>query len=38
MDFSTADAVALAVRAFGFVSGDAALVERLLDGAEHDQP
>jgi hypothetical protein len=37
MDFSTADAVTLAVRAFGFVSGDAAFVKRLLAGSDHTE-
>jgi hypothetical protein len=34
VDLSIADAVTLAVRAFGFVSGDATLLENLLAGAD----
>lgn len=36
LDYSTADALALGVRAFGYLSGDAALVDRLLAGEHRD--
>jgi hypothetical protein len=37
LDYSTAHAVALGVRAFGYLSGDAALVDQLLGGRPRDE-
>jgi hypothetical protein len=37
LDYSTADAIALGLRAFGYLSGDAALVGQLLVGRQRDE-
>lgn len=37
LDFSNADAMALGVRAFGYLSGDAAFVDQMLAGRQRDE-
>jgi hypothetical protein len=37
LDYSMADAIALGVRAFGFLSGDSAFVHRMLAGRQRAQ-
>jgi hypothetical protein len=37
LDYSRTDAIALGVRAFGYLSGDAAFVDRMLAGRQRDE-